>query len=203
MAISDLVTCILSTFGDCNPVDYGGGFVYLRKDRPEDTEPSKTPELEHIEPPIGRGRGETWDCPMCDGSGTGECSSPPDSSDYRNHVHGQAEPCDLESCNGHGPWVCIKCRGTGQDPDLRWEVSTVLVEPYSWVDWPAVADTCDQDPEIYAQAFRDQDPRAMASAIVDAAGHYGWYEFDQYPMRLTATEIGERVRSLESLESCR
>lgn len=195
--IGDYVTRILGTFGDVNPIDHGGGYIYARKDNPSDSEASATAEIEYIEPPTGNHRG-SWDCPTCEGNGTGPCESPPYS--YRTADY-QALRCDCETCDGFGEWVCITCKGTGEDPSLRWEVSIALVEPYDWIDWKEVASYTGQNADDYRKAFASGDRVAMAHAIIDAAAHDGWHAFDSYPLQLTRAEIEARCAALDAIEA--
>ncbi len=180
MAIADYVTAILGTLGDVNPVDHGGGFVYSRKDRETDEQANPTPELEYIEPPCG----DRWDCPVR------ECHG------------GEIDDCDDPDCE-HENALCVACHGTGERLDLRWTVYRVLVEPYEWADWPAIASYTGLPPVDYVDAFKlhdgaPVDPMMMAHAIEDAASFHGWHEFDSDPLKLTRAEVEARVASLES-----
>lgn len=195
MTIADLVTRILTTIGDCSPIDYGGGYVYMRRDNAHTPE-NPIAEVEYIEVPIGHGPRDSWDCPACAGNGTGPCESPPlahASAEY------QAIRCHCETCDGFGEWQCVTCRGTGEDPDLRWTVYRVLVEACDWVNWHDVAASTGEDPTVYLDAFEQGERLAMARAIVDYAGHDGWYQLDQYPLSATRAEVMARVASLDAI----
>ncbi len=178
---ADYVTRVLSTFGDVNPIDHAGGYIYCRRDN-EHAPESPTAELEYIEPPLGRGRNETWDCIECDGSPSSDCD------------------CEHESCDNHGESECIACKGTGEDASLRWTVYTVLIEAYDWVDWEGVASYTGMPIEDYREAFTSGNRVAMAHAIVDAASYHGWYEFDQEPLQFTRSEIEARCEALDAFK---
>jgi hypothetical protein len=83
-----------------------------------------------------------------------------------------------------------------ESPDEIFTVSRVLVEEYDWVDWSKVAESCGVTVEYYKLAFAGNDASRMAHAIRDAAGYYGWFEFDSEPLRLTRTEAEERIERL-------
>jgi len=66
-----------------------------------------------------------------------------------------------------------------------------FLSEYDWVDWEAVAASGGQDLERYdAKNLKTASERA--NAVWDAAGHYGWHEFDQYPLELTIAALRER-----------
>jgi len=81
-------------------------------------------------------------------------------------------------------------------PKARWEVYRVPLEPNQpWgdrEDLEAVARTSGQDPDELADAFASDDPMERAYAYETWAGHFGWYELDQYPLRLTCPEVEKR-----------
>lgn len=113
-----------------------------------------------------------------------------------------------------GPWVeyvhgLDETHPKAWDVDLddRAQTDTIKVEVYrvdlgtnareflrdhDWVNWDDVASTCGQDPETYSEAAELDTAQKRALAVWDAAGHYGWHEFDQYPLQLTLTELIER-----------
>lgn len=62
---------------------------------------------------------------------------------------------------------------------------------YDWVDWEAVAETCGQVVAEYA-APKLKTAQLRARALEDAAGYFGWHEFDHYPLALTLGELIER-----------
>lgn len=84
------------------------------------------------------------------------------------------------------------------DPEKdEYTVYACLVEdPGDWVEWDSVARSMDTSAEDYINAFRGNDQVAMIRAIEDAAGYYGWFEFDQYPLHLTRAEAEERISRL-------
>lgn len=196
--IGDCVTRILGTIGDVNPIDYSGGYIYARKDRPEASEESATAEIEYIEPPEGRGSRQTWDCPTCEGNGTGPCESPPYA--YTSEEH-HAIRCRCETCDGFGEWVCVTCKGTGEDPSLRWTVYRVSVENDTWIDWKSVAESCGQPANYYHETFASGETLAMARAIWDAALVWGWYQFDSEPLQLTRAEVEARCATFDAIEA--
>jgi len=79
----------------------------------------------------------------------------------------------------------------------EYTVYTCLVEdPGDWADWNAVARSYGTKAEDYVNAFLRNDQDQMICAIEDAAGYYGWFEFDQYPLKLTRAEAEERISRL-------
>jgi len=88
------------------------------------------------------------------------------------------------------------------DPAARWTVyRTDLSAPGDWCKWADVAETCGQDVEAYDcfdvsfgedPVSRDENAMARANAILDAAGHCGWENFDSYPLSLTEKEVYDR-----------
>lgn len=172
LASSPYIAGIVGFFGDVNFTDHGGGFVFIHDQTGE-------PEWEHVEPPCA----DDWDCPECCGCSR-SCGD---------------EGCEHDTCDGGGDFSCIKCKGTGKNPDLRWTVYSGLLEKPDWVEWDDVARTCGQDPDDYAKAWQGGDPMPRMGTIEDAAGHYGWHEFDSYPLSLTFEEVTERYRDIHSL----
>lgn len=63
-----------------------------------------------------------------------------------------------------------------------------FLSDYDWVDWEAVAGSTGQDASAYAPG-KLRTTQARALAVQDAAGHYGWHEFDHYPDQLTVGEL--------------
>lgn len=197
MAIADYVTRILTSIGGVHPYDYAGGFVYLRRDNDHSPE-SPIAEIEWIDPPEGNGPRQSWDCPTCEGCGSGSCESP--LYDYPTPEHA-AIRCDCETCDGRGEWQCTTCRGTGEDRALRWTLYRVPVESCDWIDWHAVAACTGADSMTYLDAFEQGDRLAMARAIEDYATGYGsWYQLDQYPLSLTRAEVTAWAASLRAIE---
>jgi hypothetical protein len=80
------------------------------------------------------------------------------------------------------------------DPKARWTVYRVALYPEvpSWGDLEAVADSAGANPEELRAEFVSSDPMTRARAYETWAGHYGWYEFDQYPLSFTCAEMNER-----------
>ena len=85
------------------------------------------------------------------------------------------------------------------DPKARWTVWRVVLDKGvpDWGDIEDVADSAGQDPDELRAAFESDDPMERANAYWDWAGHYGWIEFDQYPLQLTCAEINERYPHAE------
>lgn len=83
------------------------------------------------------------------------------------------------------------------DPEARWTIYRVDLDPEvpSWGDLKAVAASADQDPQELRKAFASTDPMTRAWAYESWAGHYGWHEFDQYPLQLTCAEMNERYNA--------
>ncbi len=81
-----------------------------------------------------------------------------------------------------------------EDPKARWTVWRVVLDKGvpDWGELDAVADSTGMDPDDLRAAFESDDPMERASAYVDWAGHYGWIEFDQYPLTLTCAEVNKR-----------
>jgi hypothetical protein len=63
---------------------------------------------------------------------------------------------------------------------------------YDWIDWDDVAGSTGLDVAEYTTPSRLKKAQARALAIQDAAGYYGWHEFDSYPLQLTLGELMER-----------
>jgi len=80
------------------------------------------------------------------------------------------------------------------DPNARWTVYGVELDPGvpSWGSLKDVARTVGADPKELKAAFESDDPMARAGAYMDWAGHYGWHEFDSYPLTLTCAETAKR-----------
>jgi hypothetical protein len=75
-------------------------------------------------------------------------------------------------------------------PDIERDGKAFL-SSYNWVDWSAVAETCGQSADVYS-AGNLKTAAQRARALQDAAGYYGWHEFDHYPLTLTLGELIER-----------
>lgn len=71
-----------------------------------------------------------------------------------------------------------------------------FLDQHDWVSWASVAATCGTEELGLYTAGDLQTPQERALAIQDAAGHYGWYEFDQYPLTMT---LGELIKRWEGL----
>src|SRR5574341_164957 len=107
-----------------------------------------------------------------------------------------------------GPWVEYfdgletVAPDADEDEDLDLEVIIYRVDLhedgkrflswYDWVDWNDVARSAGQDVEDYTSPSNLRTAQARALAIQDAAGYYGWHEFDQYPLQLTLGKLKQR-----------
>jgi len=62
----------------------------------------------------------------------------------------------------------------------------------------AVAESvgCEEE-KLYEQLCSD-DPVARSQAYISIAGYHGWFEFDQYPLRLSKREVHARYGMLDS-----
>lgn len=134
----------LGAIGDVNPIEYGGGIIFL----PD--YPDAQPVLEHF-----CGLDE-----MQDEIGQSCAHEIPDHPVHVRQVH---------------------LFGSGAE----------FLSHYSWVDWGEVAESCDLDPSTYsAESLDSLSNRAVAAN--DAASHWGWDNFDAYPLRLTLAELHTR-----------
>jgi len=81
-----------------------------------------------------------------------------------------------------------------EDPRARWMIYRVDLDPEvpSWGDLDDVARTAEQDPDEIAAAFESTDPMDRAWAYETWAGHYGWHEFDSYPLVLDIDAVEQR-----------
>lgn len=181
LATSPYILRVVGTFGDVNPLDYGGGFVFVHSQTPD------TFDFEYVEPPCE----DDWDCPTCSGYGSADCTLVPYPYPESRHF-----ACEHEECDAQGEWTCITCKGTGKNPALRWTVYRGLVERIDWPNWRSVAATCGQDVYDYVRIMKDPDyspePMEMMRVIEDVASNYGWHELDSDPFLLSYTEIHER-----------
>lgn len=128
------------------------------------------------------------------------------------------EPCDDET--KYGDWL----------PDARWTIYRVEPEQMKLVekdrriylvclryepDWPHPVSSYDEwfhkDLGDVASCIgssmlniRDRicsdDPIKRASAYIDMADYFGWYEFDQYPLSLTQHEVHTRYGAVDECE---
>jgi len=95
-------------------------------------------------------------------------------------------------------WVVVPDEEWGFDAKAarkaRWEVYRVTLDPEipNWGNIQDVARSGGQDPTELAQAFVSPNPRDRAYAYMTWAGHYGWHEFDSYPLSLTLHEVEKR-----------
>jgi hypothetical protein len=80
------------------------------------------------------------------------------------------------------------------DPNARWTVYRVDLDQSvpSWGSLNDVARSAGQNPKELKRAFESDDPMQRAWAYVTWAGHYGWHEFDSYPLTLTCVETAKR-----------
>jgi hypothetical protein len=60
---------------------------------------------------------------------------------------------------------------------------------FDWVEWEKVASSTGQDAEDYTNLTNLRTAQGRALAIQDAAGYYGWHEFDQDPLQLTLGKL--------------
>lgn len=171
MALRDHVERIYGGIGDVNFPEYSGGFVFKHD--------QGGPEIEWVEPPCDD---VDLDCPECAGIER-ECGD---------------EGCESEECDGHGAFSCVHCEGTGKNPEARWTVYRVLVEAPDWCDLDAVEQSASySDVETSLQEDLDScDVMRMAMALWTCAGHYGWHEWDEYPLSLTLAEVTKRYEGI-------
>ncbi|MHB8108001.1 MAG: hypothetical protein ACYDH4_11335 [Candidatus Cryosericum sp.] len=62
----------------------------------------------------------------------------------------------------------------------------------SWGSLKDVASSSGRSVRELEEDFGSADARIRAGAYQDWAGHYGWHEFDNYPLELSKTEINRR-----------
>ena len=81
-----------------------------------------------------------------------------------------------------------------EEPGAHWTIYRVSLEKGvpNWGSLEDVARSADQDPEELTDAFESDEPMERAFAYVTWAGHYGWHEFDSYPLTLTRLEVEKR-----------
>lgn len=107
-----------------------------------------------------------------------------------------------------GPWVEYfdgletVAPDADEDEDLDLEVVIYRVDLhedarrflswYDWVEWEKVASSTGQDVEDYTTPSNLRTAQARALAVQDAAGYYGWHEFDQDPLQLTLGKLKQR-----------
>jgi hypothetical protein len=53
----------------------------------------------------------------------------------------------------------------------------------------AIAKSCGIDMDEVTEAAKSSDPRDIAESIMLYAGHWGWHNLDQYPLRMTYAEV--------------
>lgn len=178
LADSPYIKRVVGTFGDVNMLDYDGGFVFVHAQ-------GDTFDWEFVQTPT---EGD-WDCKACWGNPDFECGD---------------KGCKYEDeCPGNGDAVCVVCKGTGKNPDLRWTVYRGLVEEPDWANYSDVARTCGQTAADYHAAFafdEGGDERIMRRMRVleDVASHYGWHELDHEPIEFSYTEIHERYKGFDA-----
>jgi hypothetical protein len=80
------------------------------------------------------------------------------------------------------------------DPHVRWTIYRLDLDPGvpSWGSLNDVARSAGQNPKELKRAFESDDPMQRAWAYETWAGHYGWHEFDSYPLTLTCIETSKR-----------
>lgn len=185
LAKSPHILRVVGTFGDVSPLDHGGGFVFVHAQTPDGF------DFEYVEPPCEN----DWDCPTCSGHGSGDCTTVP--YPYPESLH---LACEHEECDGQGEWLCLTCKGTGKNPELRWTVYRGLVERITWPNWHSVASSTGQDMNEYLRIMdpdNTPEPMEMMRVIEDVAGHYSWHEFDSDPLLLSYTEIHRRYEGFK------
>ena len=67
-----------------------------------------------------------------------------------------------------------------------------FLSQYDWVDWGDVASSTGQNVKVYTTPSQLKSVQARAMALLDAAGYYGWHEFDQYRLIITIAELEKR-----------
>ena len=67
-----------------------------------------------------------------------------------------------------------------------------FVRDHDWVDWGNVASSTGQPVDTYTNLDKLADPNYRAWVIYDAASHYGWHEFDSYPIRMSPSALEKR-----------
>jgi hypothetical protein len=67
-----------------------------------------------------------------------------------------------------------------------------FLSDHDWVEWEKVATSTGQDVSDYTNPTKLRSAQARALVIQDAAGHYGWNDFDSYPLELTVGELKKR-----------
>jgi hypothetical protein len=84
-------------------------------------------------------------------------------------------------------------------PLIVYEVSVQsdLAEEYDWIDWGKVADSTGRDMDDLIAEAGSPDFFERALALLDAAGYYGWFEFDQYPREVGLGELDREWREGE------
>lgn len=80
------------------------------------------------------------------------------------------------------------------DKNARWTIYRVELERGlpAWGSYKAAAKTSGQKPSELKNAFESDDPMKRAWAYETFAGHYGWDEFDSYPLVLDKHEVESR-----------
>lgn len=83
------------------------------------------------------------------------------------------------------------------DPHVRWTIYRHDLDPGvpSWGSLNDVARDAGQNPKELKRAFESDDPMQRAWAYETWAGHYGWHEFDSYPLTLTCVETSKRYNA--------
>ncbi len=92
-------------------------------------------------------------------------------------------------------WVEVPDDDTDfDDKDARWTIYRVSLDKGvpDWGSYKSAAKTSGQKPSELKAAFESDDPMERAWAYEVFAGHYGWNEFDNYPLVLDKHEIEER-----------
>lgn len=119
--------------------------------------------------------------------------------------HGDGEPtldyfvCQNDEENDDDKRVYLRYRACLSD--LETDVRTAR-NRNGWIRPGDVARSCGYTTRDYIRSCRSTDPRVKAYAIVDAAGYYGWENFDSYPVQCSADEVTAFVEQFEEPKRC-
>jgi hypothetical protein len=85
-------------------------------------------------------------------------------------------------------------RGGSYSPNARWLVYRLDLDigVPRWGHIEDVASSSGASEGELKKDFESSDPKRRANAYMDWAGHYGWREFDSYPLSLTKQETEKR-----------
>jgi hypothetical protein len=105
--------------------------------------------------------------------------------DGLDETHPKAWDLDLTN-----RWQTDKVRMEVYQADLH-DSGESFLSWYDWIDWQDIATFTGQAVAVYS-AGELTSVESRASALHDAASYHGWANFDEYPLRLTLTELLER-----------